>query len=131
MPRRATLLPHWSVAWGIRVYWSQRLAPGMAVADQRGAGMPVKEVAGPFVRGLTTGGLFALTVLMSAPAAAEYPTKPITIIVPFAAGGPTDVVARLIGDRMSRILGQAIIVEDIGGAGGTIGMTRAAQAAPD
>jgi tripartite-type tricarboxylate transporter receptor subunit TctC len=103
----------------------------MAVTDHRDAGMPVKEVAVPFVRGLTTGGLFALTMLMGAPASAEYPSKPITIIVPFAAGGPTDMVARLVGDRMSRILGQAIIVEDIGGAGGTIGMTRAAQAAPD
>jgi tripartite-type tricarboxylate transporter receptor subunit TctC len=70
--------------------------------------------------------------VLSAPAAAQqYPTKPITIIVPFAAGGPTDVVARLVGEHMSRTLGQTIIVENVGGAGGTIGMTRAAQAAPD
>jgi tripartite-type tricarboxylate transporter receptor subunit TctC len=78
-----------------------------------------------FVHGMTASGLVALAV-MSTPAAAQYPTKPITIIVPFAAGGPTDVVARLIGDRMSRTLGQPIIIEDIGGAGGTIGMTRPA-----
>jgi tripartite-type tricarboxylate transporter receptor subunit TctC len=103
----------------------------MAVANHRDAGLPVKEVGMPFVRGRTAGGLLAFTVLMSAPAAAQYPTKPITIIVPFAAGGPTDVVARLVGDRMSRTLGQPIIIEDIGGAGGTLGMTRAAQAAPD
>jgi tripartite-type tricarboxylate transporter receptor subunit TctC len=69
--------------------------------------------------------------MSSAPAVAQYPNKPITIIVPFAAGGPTDVVARLVGDHMSRTLGQTLIVEDIGGAGGTIGMTRAAQANPD
>jgi tripartite-type tricarboxylate transporter receptor subunit TctC len=83
-----------------------------------------------FMRDLATSALFAL-VMSSAPAVAQYPNKPITIIVPFAAGGPTDVVARLVGDHMSRTLGQTLIVEDIGGAGGTIGMTRAAQANPD
>jgi tripartite-type tricarboxylate transporter receptor subunit TctC len=77
---------------------------------------------------LITGILLALT---SAPAAAQYPSKPITVIVPFAAGGPTDVVTRLVGDHMSRALGQTLVVENIGGAGGTIGMTRAAQAQPD
>jgi tripartite-type tricarboxylate transporter receptor subunit TctC len=61
----------------------------------------------------------------------NYPSKPITIVVPFAAGGPTDVVARLIGDQMSRTLGQQIVVENVGGAGGTTGMTRVATAAPD
>jgi tripartite-type tricarboxylate transporter receptor subunit TctC len=79
---------------------------------------------------LTLGSFVALA-LLSAPAAAQYPNKPVTVIVPFAAGGPTDVVTRLIGDHMSRTLGQPIIVENIGGAGGTIGMTRAAQAKPD
>ena len=73
----------------------------------------------------------AVLALMSAPAAAQYPAKPITVIVPFAAGGPTDVVTRLIGDHMSRTLGQTLVVEDVGGAGGTIGMTRAALAQPD
>jgi putative tricarboxylic transport membrane protein len=75
-------------------------------------------------------GLLALAAL-SAPAAAQYPNKAITIIVPFAAGGPTDVVTRLVGEHMSRTLGQTIVVENIGGAGGTLGMTRAAQAEPD
>jgi tripartite-type tricarboxylate transporter receptor subunit TctC len=83
-----------------------------------------------FVRRLIPGGLLALAVL-STPAAAQYPTKQITVIVPFAAGGPTDVVTRLVGDHMSRTLGQPVIVENIGGAGGTLGMTRAAQAKPD
>jgi putative tricarboxylic transport membrane protein len=69
--------------------------------------------------------------LLNAPAAAQYPNKPITVIVPFAAGGPTDVVTRLVGDHMSRTLGQTLVVENVGGAGGTIGMTRAAEAAPD
>jgi tripartite-type tricarboxylate transporter receptor subunit TctC len=69
--------------------------------------------------------------LTGAPAAAQYPNKAITVIVPFAAGGPTDVVTRLVGDHMSRTLGQTLVVENVGGAGGTIGMTRAAEAAPD
>jgi tripartite-type tricarboxylate transporter receptor subunit TctC len=53
------------------------------------------------------------------------------VVVPFAAGGPTDVVARLLGEHMSRTLGQQIVVENVGGAGGTTGMTRVATAAPD
>ncbi len=69
--------------------------------------------------------------LGAGPAAAQYPNKPITAIVPFAAGGPTDVVTRLVTEHMSRTLGQQIVVENIGGAGGTIGMTRVAGAAPD
>src|SRR5262244_886246 len=79
---------------------------------------------------LIAGSLLALS-LQSAPAAAQYPNKPITVIVPFAAGGPTDVVTRLIGDHMSRTLGQTLVVENVGGAGGTLGMIRAAQAQPD
>ena len=60
-----------------------------------------------------------------------YPTKVITIIVPFSAGGPTDTVTRLLAQAMSKTLGQQVIVENVGGAGGTIGATRAAKAAPD
>jgi tripartite-type tricarboxylate transporter receptor subunit TctC len=76
--------------------------------------------------------LAALLLAAAAPAAAQdFPQRPITIIVPFAAGGPTDVLARLLGDHMSRTLRQAVIVEDVTGAGGTVGSTRAAKAAPD
>ena len=74
-------------------------------------------------------GLIVLHAL-SLPAVAQYPNKPITVIVPFAAGGPTDVVTRLVCEHMSRTLGQPIIVENVGGAGGTLGMTRAAQTQP-
>ena len=84
----------------------------------------------PFMCRLIAGSLLALA-LHSSPAAAQYPNKPITVIVPFAAGGPTDVVTRLVGDHMSRTLGQTLVVENVGGAGGTLGMTRAAQAQPD
>ena len=60
-----------------------------------------------------------------------YPNKPLTLIVPAAAGGPTDTVARLLGESMGGTLGQTIVVENVGGAGGTIGMARVAKAAPD
>ena len=60
-----------------------------------------------------------------------YPNRAITIIVPAAAGGPTDTVARLMGESMGRTLGQQIVVENVGGAGGTIGMARVAKAQPD
>jgi len=63
--------------------------------------------------------------------AQAYPTKTITMIVPFAAGGPTDTVARLIAQSMGNTLKQQIIIENVGGAGGTIGAARAAKAAPD
>jgi tripartite-type tricarboxylate transporter receptor subunit TctC len=76
--------------------------------------------------------LFAALLGLSAGAAhAAYPERPVTLIVPFAAGGPTDVVARIVGDHMSRTLGQQIVVENVTGAGGTTGTTRAAQATPD
>jgi tripartite-type tricarboxylate transporter receptor subunit TctC len=62
---------------------------------------------------------------------ANYPSKAVTLVVPFAAGGPTDVVARILGDHMSRTLGQQFVVENVGGAGGTTGMARVAAAEPD
>jgi tripartite-type tricarboxylate transporter receptor subunit TctC len=68
----------------------------------------------------------------TAPARAQdYPSRPITVIVPFPAGGASDVVARIVTNQMAQILGQSIIVENVGGAGGTIGSARAAAAAPD
>ena len=63
--------------------------------------------------------------------AQAYPSRPVTMVVPAAAGGPTDTVARLIGESMSRTLGQQVLVENVGGAGGTIGVGRVAKAAGD
>jgi tripartite-type tricarboxylate transporter receptor subunit TctC len=73
---------------------------------------------------------FAMFAIGSAEAQ-PYPSRPITIVVPFSAGGPTDAIARTLGDRMRVSLGQTILVENVTGAGGTIGVVRAAQAAPD
>jgi tripartite-type tricarboxylate transporter receptor subunit TctC len=76
--------------------------------------------------------LAALAGVVATGAQAQtYPTRPITMIVPFAAGGPTDVIARIVGDHMSRTLGQQIVVENVAGAGGTTGITRGAQSQPD
>ena len=70
-------------------------------------------------------------VIATGAQAQTYPTRPITMIVPFAAGGPTDVIARIVTDHMSRTLGQQIVIENVAGAGGTTGITRAAQSQPD
>lgn len=81
----------------------------------------------------TTIAAVAATICMigSAAAQADYPTHPIRLIVPFAAGGSTDSQARIIGDFVGRELGQPMIIVNVGGAGGTIGLSQAAKAAPD
>src|SRR5690242_7395918 len=68
---------------------------------------------------------------MNGATAQEYPARPVTIIVPFAAGGPADITGRIVADIFSRHLNQKFVVENVGGAGGTIGALRAAKAAPD
>jgi tripartite-type tricarboxylate transporter receptor subunit TctC len=76
-------------------------------------------------------GAVALPAVSDFANAQTYPSRPVTIIVPFAAGGPTDVSARIVGEHMSRTLGQQFIIENVVGAGGTTGSTRAMRAAPD
>jgi putative tricarboxylic transport membrane protein len=76
-------------------------------------------------------GFVALGLAAEPAAAQEYPTRPITLIVPFAAGGPTDVISRIVGEHMSRTLGQQIVIENVVGAGGTTASTRAKRANPD
>ncbi len=63
--------------------------------------------------------------------AQSYPSRPITVVVPFPAGGPSDVVARIVTEQMGKILGQSMVIENVGGAGGTIGSARVAAASPD
>jgi tripartite-type tricarboxylate transporter receptor subunit TctC len=77
-------------------------------------------------------GIAALALVAGAiPAAAAFPERPITVIVPFAAGGPGDTVIRIVGEHMARTLGQPIVVENVTGAGGTIGITRGSPAKAD
>jgi tripartite-type tricarboxylate transporter receptor subunit TctC len=76
--------------------------------------------------------LAVVSLLATLPAGAQqYPSRVITIIVPFTAGGPTDTVARLIAQPMSKTLKQQVIIENVGGAGGTVGAARVARSAPD
>ena len=76
-------------------------------------------------------GAAVLPALTHIASAQSFPTRPITIIVPFPAGGPADAIARIIGERMRATLGQPVIIENVAGAGGSIGVGRAARAAPD
>ena len=73
----------------------------------------------------------ALAVVTAGAQAQDYPTHPITLVVPTATGGGNDVVARVLGERMSRTLGQPIVIENHGGAGGTIATKQVARSAPD
>jgi len=76
-------------------------------------------------------GLVVIGAAAGAQAEQQYPNRPITMVVPFAAGGPTDILGRLVGQAIGPMLGQQVVIEDVTGAGGTIGATRAARAAPD
>src|SRR5262245_6198617 len=79
-------------------------------------------------------GLLCIAAIGVGPApshAQSYPKRAITVVVPFPAGGPSDVVARIVTEQMGKVLGQSLIIENIGGAGGTIGSARVAAAAAD
>src|SRR2546427_9647097 len=75
--------------------------------------------------------LVACTLATGSAAAQTYPSRPITLVVPYPPGGATDAIARIMQDSMSQSLGQQIVIENIGGAGGMIAAARAARAAPD
>ena len=75
--------------------------------------------------------LLSLLLLPFAAEAQNYPSRSITVVVPFPAGGPSDTVARVLAERMGKTLGQPMIIENVTGAGGTLGSARAATARPD
>ncbi|MDS9467115.1 tripartite tricarboxylate transporter substrate-binding protein [Paracoccus sp. MBLB3053] len=77
------------------------------------------------------GALVAATMLTAPAFAQDYPSRQMTMVVPFSAGGPTDTVARLVAEKMSADLGQTIVIENVGGAGGTLGAGQVAKAEPD
>ena len=74
-----------------------------------------------------TGVLAGLVGLTASAAAQNYPTRPITMVIPFAAGGPTDVLGRVVGAKMSEALGQQVVIENVTGAGGQTGSKRVAD----
>src|SRR6266542_4526045 len=80
---------------------------------------------------LTVGLTAALCAVSAAVRAQDYPSRPITVVVPFPAGGASDVVARIVTDQMSKLLGQLLVIENVGGAGGTLGAARVAASPPD
>ena len=75
--------------------------------------------------------LLVLCFTVAAAQTQPFPTRPVSIVVPFSAGGPTDTIARIMAERMSRSLGQPVLVENVTGAGGNIGVARVVRAAPD
>jgi tripartite-type tricarboxylate transporter receptor subunit TctC len=75
--------------------------------------------------------LAAAVIVLTQAAAQAFPSRPITVVVPFPAGGPTDTIARILSDRISAYLGQPLVIENVTGAGGAIGAGRVARAAPD
>src|SRR5271165_30179 len=81
------------------------------------------------MRGLAA--LYLLLVLAAPAGAQEWPTRQLTMVVPYAAGGPVDTLSRIVGAGLSDALGQQVIIENVGGAGGMTGSNRVAKAAPD
>jgi tripartite-type tricarboxylate transporter receptor subunit TctC len=75
--------------------------------------------------------LAGVLALAGVASAQNYPTRPVTMVIPFAAGGPTDVLGRIVGARMAELLGQQVVIENVGGAGGQTGSKRVADAQPD
>ena len=74
----------------------------------------------------------AIAAIASVPAVAQdFPTRPLTLVVPYAPGGPADIVTRIVTPKMSEVLGQQIVVENVPGAGGMNGAARVARASPD
>ena len=74
---------------------------------------------------------FAAMALAGSAGAEDFPTRPVTMVIPFAAGGPQDTIGRIIAQRMGELLGQTVVVENVGGAGGMTGSKRVADAKPD
>ena len=83
------------------------------------------------VRSVIAAALLVAAVTCAPASAQDYPTKPITLVVPFPAGGGNDALARLVAEKMSRALGQQVVVENRGGAGGTIATRAVAKTVPD
>ena len=75
--------------------------------------------------------LALLTVVSMTAAAQGFPTRPVTLIVPFPPGGPSDALARAVALRMGKNLGQTVVIENIGGASGTLGLAKMVRATPD
>src|SRR3977135_3246023 len=83
------------------------------------------------MRRAVLGALIGLSISGAAAVADNFPSHPITIVVPFSAGGPSDAMARILAERMKTTLGEAVLIENVTGAGGSIGVGRALRSPPD
>jgi tripartite-type tricarboxylate transporter receptor subunit TctC len=83
------------------------------------------------MKGFVLGAVLAVTTGLGGALGQSFPSRPVTIVVPFAPGGPTDTIARIVGQGMGAALGQSVMIENTAGAAGTIGVGRVARAAPD
>src|SRR5256885_13042088 len=102
-------------------FWHHPCAAGRGVAFSQGTDTMKKLLVAACVLG----------AMIAGAAADTFPARPVTMIVPFGAGGPTDALARIVAERMRSSLGQAVLVENVTGASGTLGITRVARAAAD
>src|SRR5436190_17029620 len=109
----------------MQAWFSTSIRTRLPVVAQRARRYTVVRLSTPLVAALWV--LFPGIV----PASAAYPERTITLIVPFAPGGSTDTIARIVGEHMAKTLGHAIIIENDAGAGGTTSTTRAARAGAD
>jgi tripartite-type tricarboxylate transporter receptor subunit TctC len=96
-----------------------------------GTAMSTSNSRASGVCGQTFTAVVTLFALVGPTAAVEWPSRPLTLVVPFAAGGPSDVAGRILAQGLSEALGQQVVVENPSGAGGTVGSLRVAKAAPD
>src|SRR5262245_56290385 len=117
------------------MYWTPRIGrpifgvPDQGVSSGNLKGLMMKLPRRRFLH--LAAGAAALPIMRHIAWAQEYPSRPITVVVPFAAGGSQEAVARILSEPMRAMLGQPVIIEDVTGANGTIGAGRVARAAPD
>lgn len=115
----------------MRISYGSTFPPGCVnavappIGRDVGKGQPMRRLAFGIALGLAVG------AFASSGQAQTYPSRPITIVIPFAAGGPTDVIGRIVGEQMSRTLGQPVLIENVVGASGQTAGLRVSQAQPD
>ena len=110
-----------------------RTLPALSDTFLAGLFLAAMSLPGVLLRGVLLSGVLLAGMVWAAPATAQdkYPSKPIRVIVPFTVGGPTDIVTRIIGARMAELLGQQLVIDNRGGAGGKLGSEMLAKATPD
>src|SRR5215467_156502 len=106
----------------LNLTWGPHMSDGAGNSGRKNMRKPLRFIVAALATSLSA---------VSMASAQTYPSRPITMIIPFAAGGPTDVLGRLVAQRMGEALGPQIVIENVGGAGGMTGALRVAQAAPD